>query len=134
VLVIDASAVLELLLQGKYAEIVANRIEEASGNLHAPHLIDIEVTQILRRYCSAGEISGERVDEALRDLRDLPIARYAHDTFLGRIWDLRAQMTTSDAAYIALAEFLAAPLLTCDARHAAAEHDATVDLIAAEGT
>lgn len=113
-IVIDASAVLELLLNTPAAPRVAERVFAPAETLHAPHLIDLEVAQVLRRYVAAGELEPLRGAEALDDLADLPLLRYPHDIFLSRIWELRHNATAYDAAYIALAEALDAPLLTCD--------------------
>ena len=88
--------------------------------LHAPHLLDVEVAQVIRRYAANGEIDSARGRLALADLTDMPLRRYPHDFLLPRIWDLRKNLTAYDAAYVALAELLNAPLLTRDRRLAAA--------------
>jgi predicted nucleic acid-binding protein len=68
-----------------------------------------------------------RGQEALEDLRDLPLSRYPHDFLIPRSWELRPTLTAYDAAYVALAELLGAPLLTCDSKIASAPgHDAKV--------
>jgi len=85
-------------------------------SLHAPHLLDLEVVQVLRRYAASGALSGERALLALQDLSALDLERYPHEPLLGRIWQLRKKMSAYDAAYVALAEALDAPLLTFDAR------------------
>ena len=96
----------------------------------APHILDVEVLQVLRRYYAFGEIDSERGKEAIEDLNDLPIHRYPHDIFSHRIWELRHNMTAYDAAYVALAETLPAPLLTRDAHLASApSHEAVIELI-----
>jgi predicted nucleic acid-binding protein len=82
--------------------------------LHAPHLIDLEVAQVLRRYVRSGVISPERGAEALTDLFDFPLTRYPHFVLLPRIWQMRHALTAYDAAYLALAEALDAPLATRD--------------------
>ena len=84
--------------------------------LHAPHLLDLEVAQVLRRYYRIKDVSRQRGEQALVDLADFPIERYPHTDFLQRIWDLRDNLTAYDAAYVALAEALSAPLLTCDSK------------------
>ena len=82
------------------------------------------------RYWNAGELDDERGAQALDDLADLPIHRYPHDLLLPRIWELRANLTAYDAAYVALAEALGAPLLTRDARLAAAPgHEARIEVV-----
>ncbi len=97
--------------------------------LHAPHLLDVEVAQVVRRYAANGEIDGERGRLALTDLADFPLQRYPHDFLLPRIWELRNNLTAYDSAYVALAEVLDAPLLTRDRRLAsAAGHRAQIEL------
>jgi predicted nucleic acid-binding protein len=113
-IVVDASAVLEVLLQTSEASNVSRRIFRAGETLHAPHLVDVEVAQVLRRYARSGVISPNRGAEALIDLADLPLNRYPHFVLLPRIWQFRHNVTAYDAAYLALAEALNAPLLTRD--------------------
>jgi predicted nucleic acid-binding protein len=130
VVVLDASAVLELLLATPAAERVAGRTLDRGETLHAPHLLDVEIAQVLRRYWSSGELSAQRGSQVLNDLSDLAIHRYPHELFLGRIWELRGNLTAYDAAYIALAEALPAPFLTRDARLARARgHRAVIELL-----
>jgi predicted nucleic acid-binding protein len=120
VIVVDASAVLEVLLRTRDAERVAARLLGGGDTLHAPHLLDLEVAQVLRRYVLAGELSAVRGQEALDDLGDLPLTRYPHSPLLPRVWELRHNLTAYDAAYVALAEALDALLVTRDAALAAA--------------
>ncbi len=102
----------------------------AGETLHAPHLIDVEVAQVIRRYAARGDISAARGGEALADLSDLPLQRYEHDFLIPRVWELRDNLTAYDAVYVALAEALEAPLVTGDLRLAAAAgHGARVDVI-----
>ncbi|HET6223792.1 MAG TPA: type II toxin-antitoxin system VapC family toxin [Dongiaceae bacterium] len=129
-IVVDASALLEALLRTPAAEAVERRLFEPEQTLHAPHLLDVEVAQVVRRYASAGEIDAERGRAALADLADFPLRRYPHDFLLSRVWDLRTNLTAYDAVYVALAEALDAPLITRDQRLAAAAgHDARVELV-----
>ena len=129
-IVVDSSVVLDLLLQSEAASRIEYRLFAPGETLHAPHLLDLEVAQVLRRYCAAEELDSERGAEALDDLRDLPIVRYPHDLFLSRIWELRYSLTSYDAVYVALAEILPAPFLTRDTRLASAPgHTATIELI-----
>jgi predicted nucleic acid-binding protein len=130
VIVVDASAVLEVLLNTPAAPRVAERMFAPGETVHAPHLIDLEVAQVLRRFALAGELTGARGQEAIEDLIDLPMTRYPHDALLSRIWILRRNVTAYDAAYLALAEALGATLLTRDAALASAlGHRARVALI-----
>jgi predicted nucleic acid-binding protein len=129
VIVIDASAVIEALLNTPAGEAVTDRLLDPSEPVAAPHLLDVEVLQVLRRFSLAGDIDEERGRQAIEDLNDLPITRYPHDPLLSRIWELRNNVTAYDAAYIALAEALDATLLTRDEKLAAsAEHGAVVEL------
>ncbi|MEA2856413.1 MAG: hypothetical protein QOH98_734 [Methylobacteriaceae bacterium] len=129
-IVVDASALLEVLLRTSAARGVEDRLFGPGQTLHAPHLLDVEVAQVIRRYASNGEIDGERGRVALADLADLPLQRYPHDFLLPRIWDLRNNLTAYDAAYVALAEALDTPLLTRDRRLAAAAgHRAQIELV-----
>jgi predicted nucleic acid-binding protein len=130
VIVVDASAMLELLLRTPAAEAVERRLFETGQTLHVPCLLDIEVAQVIRRYAMNGEIDGERGRVALADLVDLPLQRYPHELLLSRVWALRNNLTAYDAVYTALAEVLDAPLLTRDQRLArAAGHGARVELV-----
>ncbi len=130
-IVVDASAMLELLLATPKASAVAKRVFGISVPLHAPHLIDVEIAQVLRRAVLARNISAEQASLALDDFLAIPLYRTPHDILLPRIWQLRANLSAYDAAYVALAEALAAPLVTCDQRLAAAPgHKAAIELIA----
>jgi predicted nucleic acid-binding protein len=115
VIVVDASTLLEILLNTPGAARVAGRIFGAGETLHAPHLLDVEVCQVLRRYERTGELDAPRGQQAIQDLLDFPLTRYPHDVLLPRIWDLRHNATAYDAAYLALAEALGATLVTRDA-------------------
>lgn len=115
-LVLDASALVDLLLNRhpRAPQIVARVLAEAP-NLHTPHLCDVEVAQVLRRFVLRGELDPSHAVAAIEDLADLPITRHSHSALLPRALDLRDVATVYDAVYIALAELLDAPLLTCDA-------------------
>jgi predicted nucleic acid-binding protein len=129
-IVVDASAMLEVLLRTPDAHAVEERLFDPNETLHAPHLLDVEIAQVIRRYAANGEIDSERGGEALDDLAVFPVHRYPHDVLLPRVWELRNNLTAYDAVYVALAEALEAPLLTRDRRLAgAAGHHATVELV-----
>ena len=128
-IVLDASAAIEWLLQSAPGLKIEDRIYSHGETLHAPHLWDLEVAQVLRRLSLGGTISGSRADEAFRDLRDLRINRYPHDVLLPRVWQMRHNFSAYDAAYIALAEELKATLVTRDSKLASASgHAARVEL------
>lgn len=129
-IVLDASVVVELLMGTPRGREVAARIARPRETWHAPHLLDIEVAQVLRRYRLAGTLSAQRAAEAIDDLVDLDVTRHSHDVLLRRVWSLAGNLTAYDAAYVALAEALDAPLLTADRRLASAPGNAaTIELI-----
>jgi predicted nucleic acid-binding protein len=130
VIVVDASAAIELLLNTETGRVVGGRLADRTESLHAPHLLSIEVAQVLRRYVAGRAIDATVARAALDDLAGLDIARYSHESFLPRIWELRDNVTAYDAAYLALAEAIDAPLLTCDGRLASAPgHHASIELV-----
>jgi len=130
VIVVDASVVAELLLNRPSAAHLARRLCDPGEALHAPHLIDLEVAQTLRRYQAIGELSPQRARQGLLEFARMPIERHPHWPFLERIWELRRYLAAYDAAYIVLAEVLEAPLLTCDRALASAPgHRAAIELI-----
>jgi predicted nucleic acid-binding protein len=129
-IVVDASAVLEMLLGTERGVQVADRLLTPEQRLHAPHLIDVEITQALRRLVMLKEIAATRAELALEDYLTLVIERHSHVETLPRLWQLRDALSAYDASYIALAEGLQAPLLTCDGKLARAHgHEAIVDLV-----
>jgi predicted nucleic acid-binding protein len=120
VIVLDASAAVEWLLRLPLAGAVDEWLGRTDQSLHAPHLLDVEVAQVVRRFAGRGAITAERGAQALVDLADLDVNRYPHTPLLTMVWDLRTNLTAYDAAYVALAVTLEATLLTLDARLAAA--------------
>jgi predicted nucleic acid-binding protein len=129
VIVLDASAAVDWLLQTAAGLNIERRIYARSESLHAPHLLDLEVAQVLRRLVREGAVPASRADEAIDDLRDLRITRYPHVLLLAEIWRRRHNLSAYDAAYIVLAEQLGAALLTRDRRLASASgHRAIVEL------
>jgi predicted nucleic acid-binding protein len=128
-IVLDASAAIDWLLQTPAGQSIEKRIYARNESLHAPHVLDVEVAQVLRRLVLQRLMPVRRAEEAVRDLEDLRINRYPHFVLLPRIWQLRGSFSAYDAAYIALAENLGAALVTRDGRLAsAAAHAASVEL------
>jgi predicted nucleic acid-binding protein len=115
VLVVDASAlVVALSDDGPDGDLVRRRLRGES--LTAPELVDLEVVSVLRKQLAIGALDGRRAGLALTDLADLPLRRVPHLPLLARCWELRDNLTVYDAAYVALAEVLDAPLVTADSR------------------
>ncbi len=130
-IVVDASALLEFLLQTPLGTRIEARLFRGEDELHAPHLVDVEVVQGLRRLVRRGEVSPGRAEEAVADLTDLDLHRHPHLDLIGRAWKLRDNITTYDAMYVALAEALEAPIVTCDGPLAKAPgHRARIEVVA----
>ena len=129
-IVVDASALLEVLLRTLRGQSIESRFFNGSEVLHAPELLDVEVVQVIRRFLLAGEIDQDRAQSAIDDLMSLSIRRHSHALLLPRVWALRANVTAYDAVYVALAEVLEARLLTHDGRLAtAARRHVKVELV-----
>jgi predicted nucleic acid-binding protein len=132
VIVLDASCLLELLLQRLGNDLITKRLAGHEQELCAPSLIDVETCHVLRRYSLLGELSPRHGREAIEDLAVFPIERYPQTLLLPRMWQMRNNITAYDAAYVALAEALDAVLLTCDKKLASSRgHHATIEFIAA---
>jgi predicted nucleic acid-binding protein len=130
VIVVDASALLEFLLQTSLGARVEARLFRDEDGLHAPHLLDVEVVQGLRRLVRTGEVASGRADEAIADLIDLDLHRHAHVDLLARAWKLRDNVSAYDATYVALAEAIEATIVTCDGPLAKAPgHHARIEAI-----
>jgi predicted nucleic acid-binding protein len=114
-LVVDTSAVLAALAQRPPDPELASRLAD-DGDLHAPHLIDVEILNALRGLVRGGALAADRAEDVRTDIADLAITRYGHEPLGDRIWALRDNLTAYDAAFVALAEALDVPLITCDAR------------------
>ena len=126
----DASVVLEIVLRTQRGLKIQARLLSSRETLHAPHLIDLEVCQVLRRYLLNRDLTAGRAAEAIEDFQSIRIFRYPHRIFLDRIWELRSNMTAYDAAYVAIAETIGAPLLTSDKRLAStSNHSARIEFI-----
>lgn len=129
-LVLDTSAVVELLLRTS----AGSRVSTAIGDhtLHAPELLGVEVVSVLRRLVASEQLAAADAVQAIADLAALGVETYEHAPLLARMFELRHTMTAYDAAFVSLAEGLAAPVLTCDAKLAAAPgHRAAIDLVSA---
>lgn len=129
-IVLDASAVVELVLGTEAGSLVASRIADPVVTLHAPCLVDVEVTQVVRRYVLAGVIPSGRGATAVGNLLALDLTRHEQSPLVPRAWALRHNLTAYDAVYVALAEALGAPLLTADRRLAATTgHTAQIEVV-----
>ena len=128
-IVLDASAAIDWLLQTPVGQSIEKRIYARNESLHAPHLLDLEVTQVLRRLVREGTVPPNRAEEAVSDMADLRMTRYPHFLLLPEIWRRRHNFSAYDAAYVVLAEQLGAALVTRDRRLASASgHRAQVEL------
>jgi predicted nucleic acid-binding protein len=128
-IVLDASAVVDWLLQTPAGKRIEQRIYGRKDTLHSVYLLDVEFAQVLRRLVREGTLARKRAEEAIEDLIAVRVTRYAPVLLLDRIWQLRQNLGAYDAAYVALAEELKAPLITRDQRLAAAPgHAATIEV------
>jgi predicted nucleic acid-binding protein len=130
VIIVDASAITEFLLQTPLGLRVEERLFGLGEELHAPHLLDVEVVQALRRLVRSGDVLPARAEEALDDLAALAIRRHSHFDLLDRAWELRDNITAYDAMYVVLAEATGAVLVTCDRPLSAAPaHAAQIEVV-----
>ena len=128
-IVIDASVVAEVILRTPKGLAIEPRLAAEAPLVNAPHLIDLEIANVLRRLVLRREISAERGAVALEDFAKIPIFKWAHAPLLPRVWALRDNVTAYDAAYVSLAELLEVPLVTLDRRLAAsAGHRARIEI------
>ncbi len=129
-IVVETSALVEVLLRTPSATRIEARLFAPGETLHVPHLIDVECAQVMRRLAANENIGADRGHRALIDLADMPLRRYPHDILLPRVWELRHNLTAYDAVFVALAEILGATLITGDRRIAtAAGHRAVAEVI-----
>ena len=130
-IVLDTSAAIAALAARPPIKDLVVRLQD-DGDLHAPHLIDVEVIHAVRRLVAAGELTDDRAADVRSDFADLAIVRYAHHPLADRMWELRQNLTAYDAAFVALAEALRVTLVTCDGRLArAGGHQAKIELFKA---
>ena len=114
-IVVDASCAVDVLLGTSRAEQIRN-IMVRDGDLVAPHLLDAEVTSVIREHLLVGRVDETAAAQAVEELATWPLQRFGHSALLGRAWQLRDNLRIWDALYVALAEVLGASLLTADAR------------------
>ncbi|HLI61450.1 MAG TPA: type II toxin-antitoxin system VapC family toxin [Solirubrobacteraceae bacterium] len=114
-LVVDTSAVLAALADAAPDPALVARLADDS-DLHAPHLIDVEILHALRALVRSGQLSADRAQDVRTDFDELAITRYGHQPLADRIWKLRDNLSACDAAFVALAEALGVALITCDSR------------------
>lgn len=127
-IVLDASAVIELLLWSERGRDVADRMRSASS-VHVPELLGVEVAQVVRRLVATGAVTAAEGAELVERAALLDAEHYRHGLLIGRAFELRENLTAYDGVYVALAEALGAPLLTFDARlRRAPGHRARVEL------
>lgn len=127
-IVVDTSAILDALAAREPAPGLVQRLA-GDGDLHAPHLIDIEILHALRAMRMREQITVERATDVRSDFGETAIVRYPHEPLSDRVWELRHNLSAYDAAFVALAEALGVPLVTCDGRLASSSgHDAQVEL------
>lgn len=133
-IVLDASAAIEFLLDTPLGERVGERLSRDGETLHAPHLLDVEVLQVIRRLRAADRLGEHRAAQVLGDLSELALVLYPHRDLLERAWALRETVTAYEAMYLALAEALDAAVVTCDSRLARAHgHRARVEIVSLAG-
>jgi predicted nucleic acid-binding protein len=127
-IVVDTSAIIDAVLARPSKPKLLARLTDDS-DLHAPHLIDVEILHALRRMARSGTVHAARVEDARADIDDIALTRYPLGSLGDRVWDLRHHLTAYDAVFVALAEALEAPLVTCDRRLArAGGHHAHVEV------
>ena len=115
-MVLDASGVVELLLNTASGRRLSARLLAETEGVHVPHLIDAEIAQVLRRFVLRGLLDARSGAAALRRWQDFDVDRYPHEPLLNRVWELRANVTAYDATYLALAEALSMVFVTGDRR------------------
>jgi predicted nucleic acid-binding protein len=127
--VVDASIVVELLRDGEHKEVVEERLDREEYALWAPHLIDAEIGQVLRRWVRLGALTADAAGKALWEVGDLPVERVEHELLVHLAWGLRDNLSFYDGLYVALALMLDEPLLTLDARLARTGADLPIEVL-----
>lgn len=125
-IVIDASAITEALV-GRDAD--TELLDVLSGDVAAPHLLDVEVLSALRGLTLGGKLTIQAANAARASHFALTIARHEVEPLANRVWQLRNRFTSYDACYVALAEALDATLYTCDAKLESNAHAAEVRVV-----
>jgi predicted nucleic acid-binding protein len=115
-IVLDASVVVELLINGPLAGSLRRYLEGRGEPFLVPHLLDVEAISAFRNLVAGGRVDAHRSEQFLAGLAALPAERFAHTPLAARMWELRSNFTAYDAAYIALAEATNSILCTCDAK------------------
>lgn len=115
-LVLDASVLTEILVMSPLGARALVHVSHERGELHVPHLADIECASVFRGLARGGALTAERAGQALLDLQDFPARRWPGGALLERVWELRDTLTAYDATYLALAEALDADFITADAK------------------
>lgn len=129
-IVVDASALADVLLRVPSAARLEDRILDPAETSHAPQLLDLAILQVLRRFAARGDAQARRAAFAIADLEAFNIARHGHAPLRRRIRELRANATAYDAAYLALAETLGRPVVTRDSKLASLpKHNAVVEVL-----
>lgn len=129
-IVVDASAMVEALVGRTLDD---ELLDALCGDVHAPHLLDVEVLSALRGLSLGGRLDPRVAEQAWQHYAALSIVRHETAPLADRIWHLRHQFTSYDASYLALAEALDAPLYSCDAKLAGDRHHASVRLVQRSG-
>jgi predicted nucleic acid-binding protein len=114
VIVLDASAVVEMIIRSRRGDVIAEYLRTAPGA--APELLDVEVSSAVARLERGGDAQAREAYEGIRLLERLPVRRLPHALLLPPAWRLRHRVRIADAFDVAAAALLSAPLLTCDAR------------------
>ena len=113
-IVLDASVVVELLMNGRLADALRRDLAGYTDAFLVPHLLDVEVVSALRKLSASQRVDSHRSEQVLSQFKALPAERYAHAPLLTRMWELRHNFSAYDAAYIALAELTDSVLYTSD--------------------